>query len=397
MQPSDRVGLPDGLTRVKHSTLHPIRYDSAVHIYIHVPFCARRCSYCDFAIAVRRETPDAQFIEAIEREWHAWIARQCEPADTAVSTLYFGGGTPSRLMPSSIAQLIRNVNAARSLARDAEVTLETNPDDVTPERAAAWRGAGINRVSLGVQSHDPAVLDWMHRTHRAEQVPGAIAALRAAGIVNISIDLIFALPAQLQRDWTADLERTIALEPTHLSLYGLTVEPHTPLFRWTEGGTAVVAPDERYADEYLQAHRRMTNAGFEHYEVSNAGRAGFRSRHNSAYWSGADYLGLGPSAHSLEGGIRRWNVREWADFQSRSARGESVVGGTESLDAEARALERRYLGLRTVAGLAADELPADARDAWYREGWATPVGDRLRLTADGWLRLDALVAAARHS
>lgn len=368
-----------------------------MHIYIHVPFCARRCSYCDFAIAVRRETPDALFVAAIGREWYGWMDQQGAASEREIETLYFGGGTPSRLQPASIAQLVRLVGADRTLARDAEVTLETNPDDVTLERAVAWRAAGVNRVSLGVQSHDAGVLAWMHRTHRAEQVPGAIAALRAAGIVNISVDLIFALPADLQRDWPLDLERTIALEPAHISLYGLTVEPHTPLFRWTERGTAATAPDERYADEYLEAHRRLTAAGFEYYEVSNAGRPGFWSRHNAAYWTGADYVGLGPSAHSLERATRRWNVREWADYQARSARGQSVIGGTESLGADAQALERCYLGLRTVSGLAAAELPAEARHTWIREGWAVLVGDRVRLTAEGWLRLDALVGAARHS
>ncbi len=367
-----------------------------MHIYIHVPFCARRCSYCDFAIAVRKETPDAQFVEAIEREWHGWIARQDESAGAEIATLYFGGGTPSRLQPASIAHLVRVVSAERPLARDVEVSLETNPDDVTPERAMAWRAAGVNRVSLGVQSHDPAVLEWMHRTHRAEQVPVAVAGLRAAGIANISIDLIFALPSELRRDWIADLERTFALEPTHLSLYGLTVEPHTPLFRWMERGSALTAPDERYAEEYLAAHQQMSDAGFEHYEVSNAGLPGFRSRHNSAYWTGADYLGLGPSAHSLEDGVRRWNVREWADYQLRTASGESVVGGTEALGDAERSLERRYLALRTVAGLAVAEFPANTRESWLRAGWATVNGDRLRLTVEGWLRLDALVGAAGH-
>jgi oxygen-independent coproporphyrinogen-3 oxidase len=367
-----------------------------MHIYIHVPFCARRCSYCDFAIAVRRETPDAQFVEAIEREWRQWLARPDTSTDPEITTLYFGGGTPSRLQPASIAHLVRVVSADRALARDVEVTLETNPDDVTPERAAAWRAAGVNRISLGVQSHDPAVLEWMHRTHRAEQVPGAIVALREAGITNISVDLIFALPAELRRDWTADLNQTFALEPTHLSLYGLTVEPHTPLFRWTERGATVAAPDERYAAEYLEAHQRLGDGGFEHYEVSNASRPGFRSRHNSAYWTGADYLGLGPSAHSLEAGVRRWNVREWADYQLRAAHGESVIGGTETLGDDARALERRYLGLRTEAGLAATELPENTRESWLREGWATVAGGRIRLTVEGWLRLDALVGAAGH-
>ena len=368
-----------------------------MHIYIHVPFCARRCSYCDFAIAVRRETPDAQFVDAISREWRGWIAGQDSAAADPIDTLYFGGGTPSRLEPSSIARLIQLVGSDRVLAPDAEVTLEANPDDVTPERAVAWRAAGVNRVSLGVQSHDSGVLEWMHRTHRAEQVPGAVEALRAAGIANISVDLIFALPSVLQRHWNDDLERTLGLGPMHISLYGLTVEPHTALSRWTERGSTITAPDERYAEEYLEAHERLAAAGFEHYEVSNAGRPGFRSRHNSMYWGGADYLGLGPSAHSLERGVRRWNVREWAEYQARSRRGDSVAGGSELLGDAARALERRYLGLRTLSGLAAAEVAQDLRDAWVREGWAVLAEERVRLTPEGWLRLDALVAAAPHS
>ena len=366
-----------------------------MHIYVHVPFCARRCSYCDFAIAVRKATPDAAFVEAIEREWHGH-ATHATPSGP-ITTLYFGGGTPSRLEPTTIKRLVDMVVAKCGIATDAEITLETNPDDVTPERANAWVAAGINRVSLGVQSHDPEVLAWMHRTHSAGQVPPAVAALRAAGIDNISIDMIFALPVELDRDWRRDLDLTIALEPTHLSLYGLTIEPHTPLFRWTERGTAVTVPDERYADEYLLADQVMVASGFEHYEVSNAGRTGFRARHNSAYWRGVDYVGLGPSAHSFEGGVRRWNVREWADYQARSARGESLIAGSESLNGEARALEARYLGLRTTDGLPLAELPQDLRDAWHRAGWATLDDDRVRLTAEGWLRLDALVGAGPHS
>ena len=370
-------------------------YDSPVHIYIHVPFCARRCSYCDFAIAVRRSTPDAAFVAAIEREWasHAIHVNAGEP----ITTLYFGGGTPSRLEPGSIKRLIDTIASRNGIAPDAEVTLETNPDDVTPDRAVAWADAGVNRVSLGVQSHDPAVLVWMHRTHRVEQVGPAVAALRDAGVANISIDLIFALPAELKRNWRRDLERTFALAPEHLSLYGLTIEPHTPLFRWTERGTASAAPDDRYAEEYLLAHDQMTAAGFEHYEVSNAGRPGFRARHNSAYWRGVDYLGLGPSAHSFTRGVRRWNVREWTDYQARSVRGESLIAGSETLDGDARALEARYLGLRTGDGLPQDGLPPEVRADWCRSGWATVAGDRLRLTVEGWLRLDALVATARHS
>ena len=368
-----------------------------MHLYIHVPFCARRCSYCDFAIAVRRETPDADFVAAIAREWAMRGTHPVVSGAARLDTLYFGGGTPSRLAPASIGSLIADI--ARDLPRspDAEVTLETNPDDVTAERAVAWRAAGINRISLGVQSHDPAVLEWMHRTHRAEQVPEAFALLRDAGFDDISADLIFALPAEVPRDWARDLECTLALEPDHLSLYGLTVEPHTPLARWTARGSAHEASEDRYAAEYLLAHRRLREAGFEHYEVSNAARPGRRARHNSAYWAQRDYLGLGPSAHSFLGGERSWNIREWAEWQRVVAAGRDPRAGSEQLDAAQRELEHRYLGLRTDRGLPVESLDDALRERWRAAGWAAEEDHRLRLTAEGWLRLDALVTAAGGS
>lgn len=372
------------------------RLSFAVHLYVHVPFCGRRCSYCDFAIAVRSATPDRDFLAAIAAEWQGVGAGAMAPG-SAVDTIYFGGGTPSRLDPASIAALITLLGADHSLTPDAEITLEANPDDVTPAAADAWRAAGVNRVSLGVQSHRPHVLEWMHRTHRVEQVAPAMAALRAAGIDNVSVDLIFALPAELQRDWSADLEETLALAPSHVSLYGLTVEPHTPLARWTERGSVIAAPDDRYADEYLLAHAVLGVAGFTFYEISNAALAGRRSRHNSAYWNGAGYLGLGPSAHSFADGVRRWNVRDWVEYQRRAASGGILVAGEEVLDSTARRLETLYLGLRTNGGIAASLLAPDLAARWVGAGWAVVQDERLTLTVEGWLRLDALVAAARDS
>jgi oxygen-independent coproporphyrinogen-3 oxidase len=365
-----------------------------MHLYIHVPFCARRCSYCDFAIAVRSRTPDAGFVEAIAREWHRRRDHPVVAAAELLDTLYFGGGTPSRLEPESIARLIELVAGDLPLSPGAEVTLEANPDDITPARAVAWCGAGVNRVSLGVQSHDPAVLEWMHRSHRAEQVPDAVAMLREAGIDNISTDLIFALPPEVRRDWGRDLDLTLALGPTHVSLYGLTIEPRTPLARWTERGTAHEATDDRYAAEYLLAHREFSTAGFEHYEVSNAGRPGHRARHNSAYWELRDYLGLGPSAHSFLAGVRSWNEREWVAWQALVAGGRDPMAGSELLDPEQVELERWYLGLRTDRGLALAERQQELVGSWASAGWAVVADGRFRLTAEGWLRLDALVSAA---
>ncbi|HET6580175.1 MAG TPA: radical SAM family heme chaperone HemW [Gemmatimonadales bacterium] len=366
-----------------------------MHIYVHVPFCARRCSYCDFAIAVRRDVPSRRFVDAVRREWLGWQDHPVWAESGEVATVYFGGGTPSRLDPAGIAELLNAIRRERPVSPEAEVTLEANPDDVTPALAMAWRAAGVSRVSLGVQSFDPAVLRWMHRTHTAEQVAPALAAVRQAGIDDVSLDLIFGLPAALGRVWERDLSSAFALAPTHLSLYGLTVEPQTPLGRWTARGEVRPVDEAHYAAEFLQAHRELLRHGFEHYEVSNAALPGRRARHNSAYWRRAPFIGLGPSAHSGYGRTRRWNLRDWPAYERASGAGRSVEGGSEELSPEAVELEEMYLGLRTMEGLPAGRLPAETIAAWACAGWAlvTP-GQRVRLTAEGWLRLDALVASA---
>jgi oxygen-independent coproporphyrinogen-3 oxidase len=367
-----------------------------VHIYLHVPFCARRCSYCNFAIAVRREVPSEAYTEALLAEWRQWQTDPVWDLSPRIHTIYFGGGTPSLITPASIVQLLERIGADRAVSDGAEVTLEANPEDVTPGAAEAWRAAGVNRVSLGVQSFDAAVLRWMHRTHAVAQIPQAVEALRRAGILDISLDLIFGLPAALGRDWAADLASALALKPEHLSLYGLTVEAHTPLGQWTGRGEVTPVDDDRYAEEFLLAHSMLRERGYEHYEVSNAARPGHRARHNSAYWRRAPFIGLGPSAHSGFGSERRWNVREWAAYQRLLAGGRSPLEGRELLDPEAVALEELYLGLRTSDGLAADRVPSRVMAEWVDAGWAKAGSGRLRLTPEGWLRLDALVGSISH-
>ncbi|HEX4574323.1 MAG TPA: radical SAM family heme chaperone HemW [Gemmatimonadales bacterium] len=371
------------------------------HVYVHVPFCARRCSYCDFAIAVRRRVPARDYVEAIRRELDLGHAARGpgagpEPGVGSLETLYLGGGTPSRLPPVALAALVQAVRPAgvdRVGPDDLELTLEANPDDVTVEHATAWRRAGVNRVSLGAQSFDDRVLKWMHRTHDAARIGQAVAALRAAGIVNLSLDLIFALPTELERDWARDLEHALALAPLHLSLYGLTVEERTPLARWISRGRTAAPDDERYAAEYLLAHERLGREGYHFYEVSNATRPGGRSRHNSVYWSGRPYVGLGPAAHSFDGRARRWNLPAWEAYRRALALGRSPVASEEVLTPSERELERVYCALRTDAGLLVgpgSPLPAPI-ERWVRAGWAAVQGDRVVLSPEGWLRLDALV------
>lgn len=362
-------------------------------VYIHVPFCARRCSYCDFAIAVRRETPSDLFADLIVREWEQRQGLPWWDESPDVDTVYFGGGTPSRLDPAALGRVLAALAARRTIAAGAEITLEANPEDVTADHAAAWRAVGVTRVSLGAQSFDPGTLEWMHRLHTAEQTEAAARLLRRAGLGNLSLDLIYGVPEFLERRWTADLDRALALEPAHLSFYALTVEAATPLGKWTARGTVRPSPDERVADEFLETHDRLTRLGFEHYEVSNAGRPGARAVHNAGYWRRASFVGLGPSAHSGTGPERHWNIREWEAWRRAVEAGGDPVAEREILDPEQVLLEERYLGLRTDQGVPEDLVPEPFRSLWERAGWARVAGERVRLTPEGWLRLDALVAA----
>lgn len=378
------------------SVISPASAQPWPHIYVHVPFCGRRCSYCDFAIAVRKDVPASEFNDAIMAEL---VTRQIQPSSVPVKSIYLGGGTPSKLGGPGVARLLSmlatrlGVEKFSTFPDDIEVTLEANPEDVTPEAAAAWVAAGVNRVSLGVQSFDPGVLQWMHREHSGADAQRAVETLKAAGVSELSIDLIFALPESLGRNWTRDLEEAIKLDTDHISLYGLTVEPQTPLGRWTARGEVIEAPEERYEEEFLEAHERLTAAGFEHYEVSNYGRPGHRARHNSAYWRGVPYLGLGPSAHGFAGSQRRWNIAAYAEWLEATQAGVDPVGGSEELGPEQRSAEAVYLGLRTIDGLSIHQNERMTVTPWLERGWARiDAAGTLRLTPSGWLRLDSLAA-----
>jgi oxygen-independent coproporphyrinogen-3 oxidase len=361
------------------------------HLYVHVPFCARRCSYCDFAIAVRRVIPVGEYVEAVAAEL---ATRFNGEAIGPLSTIYLGGGTPTKLGADGVVQLLDRLRATPGLTiqEGAEITLEANPEDVSPEAAIAWVRAGVNRLSMGVQSFHAVTLAWMHRTHDVDAARRAMVAARTAGIVNISVDLIFALPSDLERSWDSDLMQALGLHPDHISLYGLTVEPHTPLGRWKARGEVAEAPEERYAAEFLQAHRVLSTAGFDHYEVSNFARSGKASAHNSSYWQRAPYIGLGPSAHSFDGSVRRWNEREYEPWRAKTAAGADAIAGSEELTVANVLAEDVYLGLRTMNGLPAVDGDAPTVTAWEKSGWAALRNGRVTLTAEGWLRLDSLAA-----
>lgn len=380
-----------------------------MHLYVHVPFCKRRCSYCDFAIAVRQQVPGDEFVEAIKREF-ALRHLASSPAAEPLETLYFGGGTPSLLSSSHLAALIRFFREEIGFAEPGggggggvEVTMEANPDDVSPKDAEQWLAAGVNRVSLGVQSLNPAVLEWMHRVHTGEDSLRAIRFLTAAGLPSLSVDVIFGLPETLKADPAGDLRRLLEHDVDHVSAYGLTVESGTPLAKWTSRGAVRHVTDGAYADEFLQLHEMLLQGGFEHYEVSNYAKPERRSRHNQAYWTGRRYWGLGPSAHSFGDGIRRWNVRQWAEYHPTVAKGSDPKAGEEELSEDQLSLEHWYLGLRTAEGVpvpkgTGGDLPPQLRAAIDR-GWLTVEGGGRRIcpTPEGWLRLDAIVVSLTTS
>jgi oxygen-independent coproporphyrinogen-3 oxidase len=364
------------------------------HVYVHVPFCARRCSYCDFSIAVRRDVPVDEYLSALDAELRIRFAD--EPSQT-VDTIYFGGGTPSRLGGEGLARALALVERHFPRTPGAEITAEANPEDVDRPAADAWRAAGINRLSLGSQSFDDRALAWMHRTHDSAAIARAVRTARDAGIDNLSLDLIFALPEALGRDFPGDVRQLLDLTPDHVSLYGLTVESGTPLGRWVARGVTVEQPEEGYEADFLAAHQLLAGAGFEHYEVSNYARPGREARHNSAYWSGASYVGVGPAAHGFDGDVRRWNARGYAAWRDTALAGLDPIAGAERLSADNRIAESVYLGLRSRIGLASDASDLQVVGPWLDAGWITRAADdRLRCTPEGWLRLDALAAALTH-
>lgn len=363
-------------------------------VYVHAPFCARRCVYCDFAVQVRRRGDVQEWLDAIGGELRALVAEGRVRLADRLDTLYVGGGTPSLLGASAMEELAAVVGRDRIAGDRLEWTAEANPESFTDDVAAAWRAAGVNRVSLGVQTfHEPA-LRWMGRLHGAEGAEAAVRRARQVGFPEISVDLIFGLPARLRRSWREDLERVAGLDVPHISLYGLTVEEGTALGRAVREGREEPVDEERYASEYLEAAERLRGLGYRHYEVSNFARPGSEARHNRVYWDGRPYLGLGNAAHSYLPPVRRWNLRDWDAYRERASTGDIPLAEHETVDADAARLERCWLGLRTRRGIALDGLPGSACSLaleWRALGLATIRDGAVRLTADGWLLLDRLV------
>jgi oxygen-independent coproporphyrinogen-3 oxidase len=372
-------------------------WDASVirHIYIHIPFCARICPYCAFYKDLIDRSQTMRFCEAILRELEQYQGRTA-PASLRLlpTTIYFGGGTPSALTISQLEFLLGGFRERLDFSGLREFVLEANPGSISPRKAALLREFGVNRISLGVQSWDYRLLKVLGRDHSPNQAAQSFRILRAAGFSNINIDLMFGLPGQTVEQWQKTLETTIALEPESISAYCLTFEEDTEFFiRHARGEFCSDADAD--AQFFKMAISTLERAGYEHYETSNYARPGFASLHNQAYWSGRDYLGIGPSAFSTLG-LRRWqNVPDYRQYADRILRGESAIGSVEHLTAEMKRSEKIALSLRTRSGVPAALLkafPGETRE-FVRLGLLQRSNGNFTLTHAGKLVADSVAEA----
>ena len=372
-------------------------------LYIHVPFCSAICNYCNFNRGLFDADLKACYVEALVAEVQQAGLKACttdagvvQTFRSAADTIFFGGGTPSLLEPDEIARIIEACESAFDVAADREVTMEANPESVTEARLAAYRRAGVNRLSVGVQSFREDELRRLSRLHSADRARAAFGEARAAGFDNISLDLMMWLPAQRVSEWLESIEASIALAPEHLSLYMLEVYPNAPLkddmarARWSQ------APDEDVAAMYLAAMGRLDEAGYGQYEISNVARPGRRSRHNLKYWRDGEWLGFGCGAHSTRGGVRWKNISSTQEYLDQVGRGASLAVDVRRLPADERLGDALFTGLRLVDGVDVNAIQTRyGVDVWRRfgadlqpfleAGCLRRDGSRLSLTRQGML------------
>ena len=319
-------------------------------LYIHIPFCGQACTYCDFHFSTSLKN-ESLVIGAIKRE----LAERKSESQGEIRTIYFGGGTPSVLSERTIASMMEVIHAEYNVNPDAEVTLEANPDDITDAKLNEWQMAGINRLSIGIQTFDDEILSWMKRTHTGNDAVKAVFDAQDKGFENITIDLIYGLPGYTIERWVEYVRKAEALGISHLSAYCLTVEPRTHLAKMVEKGEIVMPSDEEAGEQFMTLITELDSLGMKQYEVSNFARKGFESKHNTSYWQQYPYIGIGPSAHSFDGKSRRWNIANNAVYSKNLEAGESYYE-SEELSINDRYNEAIMTGLRTVQGVNIDRL-----------------------------------------
>lgn len=388
--------------------MNPLPEPPFLSLYLHAPFCRRACPYCDFykvELPERRAAGEAarRFLRLALRELDLLLAAHPGTSGRALGSVYFGGGTPSLLDPPRVGEFLRAAAARLPFASGAEITLEANPDSTTPARLAGWREAGVNRLSLGVQSFHGATLKRLGRLHGAAAARRALREARKAGFTNLSLDLIFGAPGQGMDEWLGDIEEAIAFAPEHISFYGLTIHEDTPFAALERAGALGLPGEDAQAGQYTRARHRLIRAGYEHYEISNFALPGRRARHNENYWLGGEWLALGPSAHASFGGLRWENPRDLAAWSAALEAGRLARSAPAALTREEIRIESLFLGLRRAEGLDLAALRratgfdlarerASALERLAAAGWLhAPAPGRLALTARGFLVADSIL------
>ncbi len=326
-------------------------------IYVHIPFCRKACHYCNFHFSTSTGLQQA-FVHALLKE----IALQKNYLEEPVNTIYIGGGTPSILSAEEIVLILKTIENNFAIEANSEVTIETNPDDITTEKLKAWKQAGINRLSIGIQSFAQQDLAWMNRAHNAGQAHQSILLAQKEGFDNLTVDLIYGTPSLSDEQWKANVQLAIDLNIPHLSCYALTVEPKTALEKLIQDKKLPPVEVEKQAHHFELLMQWIAKAGYEHYEISNFAKPGFRSKHNSNYWQGVHYMGLGPSAHSFNGVSRQWNVANNALYIQSIEKG-TVPFEIEQLTKSQQANEYLMTALRTIEGVSLDKLTKDFGEA----------------------------------
>lgn len=367
-------------------------------IYIHIPFCKTRCIYCDFYSTTRSELKE-RYIHALCRELE--IRRQYLQGEP-IETIYFGGGTPSQLSGEDFQQVFNTIEKTYGMKQVQEITLEANPDDLTPQYVQTLTKLPFNRISMGLQTFDEATLRLLNRRHTAAQAITAIERCREAGFRNISIDLIYGLPGETAERWEHDLTQAIALNPEHISAYHLIYEEGTPIYKMLQQHRVSEVDEESSVYFFSSLIDRLTTAGYEHYEISNFCRPGYHSRHNTSYWQGIPYLGCGPSAHSFNRREREWNIASLNKYLQGIESGERACE-TEILDTTTRYNECIITSIRTSQGLSLTKLKEEfGTELWQyclnmaahsiKNGMLEERGDNLRLTRKGIFISDSIMS-----
>jgi oxygen-independent coproporphyrinogen III oxidase len=366
-------------------------------VYIHIPFCAKQCTYCDFHFSTTFGPYREQMIAALMTEATMRAGRW---KNETIETIYFGGGTPSLLSGEEISGILGVIRLNYAVSPDPEITLECNPDDCSEENLLGWKRAGVNRLSIGIQSFTDEQLSWMNRTHSANDGIEAVKRAKAAGFSTLTVDLMYGLPGLSAEQWVAQLTGVVALGVDHISAYCLTVEERTPLAKWVQSGKIHPATADQQSEQFGLLVETLAEAGFEQYEISNFARNAGYSRHNTAYWLGEKYVALGPSAHGYDGTSRYWNVANNRQYMQQIEAGK-LPETMETLTAHDRFNELILVGLRTKWGVEKKALFAllDPPASWYRlaETWKTAgklleTDTHIILTQEGRLLADGIAS-----